>query len=255
MNEPNPVRAEIGANQAPLKDQLEIRHAEQIARVKELLAACERAPKSIGDDAIQGKVGDLYKLLSAAQKKAEASRSDEKEPFLMGGREVDNWFKDLLLSPLERWMKELRQRSDLYINAKIAAERKRLQDEARKAQEEADRRLEDARRAEEADRKKAAEKKLEQAVQAQATATQAAEAAAAPASELAQTRGDHSIATVQMRWTHEVVDWDGIDLSQLRDFISRDDIEKAIRAFVRLHKGTRPLKGVRIFEAPATQFR
>lgn len=251
---PIPISADIGHNLS-VKERLVDKHQPLLDRVAELVAACARAPERIDDDATQGKVGDLYKLLSAAQKKGDASRADEKEPFLMGGREVDNFFKESVLTPLERWMATLKRRSDLYINAKLEAERKRRADEARAAQIEADRKLEEARRAEEAARPKVAERKLEQAVQAQAVADQAAVVAQAKPSEMAQTRGEHSMATVQMRWTHEVSAWDSLDLNLLREFLSRDDIDKAIRAFVRLHKGTRTLPGVRIFEAPNTQFR
>ena len=256
MNEsPAPIHADVGDNRPPLKDQLTIRHQDLIDRVSELVAACGRAPETIGDDTTQGKVGDLYKMLSAAQKKGEASRTDEKEPFLMGGREVDNFFRERVLTPLERWMAVLKKRSDLYLNAKIAAERAAREAEARRAQEEANQKLEAARRAEEANRKKAAETKLAAAVVAQEAADQAAAAAEAKPAELAQTRGDHSLATVQMIWTHEVEDWNALDLNSIRDFISRDDIDKAIRAFVRLHKGSRQLVGVRIFEAPRSSFR
>ena len=254
ITDTTPIAADVGHNRE-LKDLLEERHQLLTDRVAELIAACARAPERIDDDATQGKVGDLYKLLSAAHKKGEASRTDEKEPFLMGGRIVDSWFKENVVTPLERWMAVLKRRSDLYINAKVEAERKRRADEARAAQEEADRKLEEARKAEEAARPKVAERKLEQAVQAQAVADQAADIAAAKPAEMAQTRGEHSMLTVQMRWTHEVSAWDELDLNTLREFISRDDIEKAIRAFVRLHKGTRQLQGVRIFEAPNTQFR
>lgn len=247
-------RAAIGSNLPPLKDQLALRHGDIVERIKELEAAAARAPSTISDDAVQGKVGDLYKLFAAVQKRAEAARTEEKEPFLMGGREVDSWFK-AALDPVMTWMSTLKKRSDIYINAKLAEERRRREEEARKAQEEADRRLEAARKAEEENRKKSAETKLAAAVVAQEQADQAAAAAAARPQEMVQTRGDHSLATVQMVWSHEVEDWDTLDLNQLRDFIGRDDVDKAIRAFVRLHKGTRNLKGVRIFEAPKTQFR
>lgn len=252
---PAPISADLTGHNLPVKDRLREKHAPLLDRVDELVAACGRAPDKIDDDATQGKVGDLYKLLSAAHKKGEASRTDEKEPYLMGGREVDNFFKEGVTAPLERWMQTLKRRSDLYINAKVEAERRRRNEEARLAQEDADRKLEAARKAEEASRPKVAEKKLDVAVQAQAAADQAATLAQAKPAEMAQTRGEHSMATVQMRWTHEVSAWNDLDYNLLREFIPRDDIDKAIRAFVRLHKGTRELPGVRIFEAPNTQFR
>lgn len=255
MNSPNPITAGIGHNEAPLQEALPIRHQAITDRVKELLASVARAPERIDDDVTQGKIGDLYKLLSAAHKKGEAARVEEKEPFLMGQRTVDSFFKTHVTSPLEQAMMTLKKRSDVYLQAKVAAERRAREEEARKAREEEQRKLEAARKAEEENRLKTAAKKLDEAVVAANVAAQAEEAAAAPAAQLSQTRGEHSLAGVAMVWTHEVEDFDAIDLNSIREFISRDDIEKALRAFVRLHKGTRQIHGVRIFEAPRTNFR
>lgn len=244
-----------GDNRPPLKDQLEIRHQELLDRVKELLTAYDRVPAKVSDDITMGKVSDFYKMLQAALKRGEALRTDEKEPFLMGGREVDSFFSERVKAPIERAMNELKKRSDTYLRLKAEEERRRREEEAAKARAEEQAKLEAARKAEEANRPKAAEKKLTEAVVAAHVAETAEAAAAAPISELAATRGDHSLATMSRFWDFEVTDWDAVDPREFFAFISLDDLQKAIRAFVRVHKGSKHLAGVRIFENSRSNFR
>jgi hypothetical protein len=239
---------EIGANNPPIKDRLAVDYQSLKDRATELLAGAGRAPTQIKDDDEQGKVGDLVKMLAAAIKRSEGARSNEKEPHLQAGREVDAFFKQIS-DPLDMAKRGLESRVGVYLRAKADAERKRREDEARARQAEADRLAEQARIAAEKNRPKVAEKKLERAVQAETAATAAAESALAKPADMARTRGDMgSVSTLKQTWTFEIEDEGAIDLEALRPFLAKIDIEKAIRSFVRVHKGAKALAGVRIFE-------
>lgn len=246
----------IGDNKPPLKARLEISYADLKKRAVELVEAFARAPAEIKDDAMQGKVGDLYRLMSACTSKVETTRKEEKDPFIADGRAVDNFFHEIA-DPVEKAMKALKGRSDLYLNAKAAAARKALAEEEARKRAEAQAALEAAQRAADAGRAKTADRQLEKAAAATTAATQAQEAAAQAPAAFARTRGEHSMATTQTRWTHDVVDWDVVvaPFGLLGPFLSRDDIDKAIRAFVRQHRDTISLAGVRIYESTTSQFR
>lgn len=244
----------IGDNKPPLRARLEINYTDLRKRATELLEAFARAPETIPDDATQGKIGDLYRLLATCSSKAEALRKDEKEPFIADGKAVDAFFKDIA-DPLDKAMFALKLRSTTYSNVKIAAERKRLADEETAKRLEAAKALQAAQKAADAGKGKAADKALEKAAAASAAAQQAQEAAQAAPAELARTRGEHATVSTQTRWVHEVTDWAAIPLETLRPFLSRDEIEKAIRNFVRQNKDAVPLAGVRIFQSTASTFR
>lgn len=244
----------IGDNRPPLRARLEIDYTDLRKRASELLDAFARAPAEVLDDPTQGKVGDLYRLMATCTNKAEAYRKDEKEPFLADGKAVDNFFHDIA-DPVEKAMRALKARSDVYLNAKAAAARKALADEEARKRAEAAKALEAAQKAADAGRAKVADKQLEKAAAASVAAAQAQEAATATPASFARTRGEHSMTTTQTRWTHEVEDWDIVPLEVLRTFLSHDDIDKAIRAFVRQHKNSIALPGVRIFETTNSQFR
>lgn len=237
-----------------LKVRLETNYQDLRKRAAELIDAYGRAPAEIQDDATLGKIGDLYRLIATCTNKAESSRKEEKEPFILDGKTVDAFFKDMA-DPLDRALVVLRQRSTLYINAKIAAEKKRLADEEAARRAEAAKALEAAQKAADAGKTKAADKALAKADAATAAADQAQEAQQAPSAAFARTRGEHSTVSPTPRWTHEVTDWDTISLDALRPYFSRADIEKAIRGFVRINKDRVQLAGVRIFETTNSAFR
>lgn len=72
--------------------------------------------------------------------------------------------------------------------------------------------------------------------------------AAAKPADLARTRTDAGLATLQTFVDFEVVDWDAVSLVKLRAFIKQEHVEQAIRVFVKTHGMTQTLPGVRIFE-------
>ena len=79
-------------------------------------------------------------------------------------------------------------------------------------------------------------------------------AAASPA-DLSRTRAGGTMSSLKREWDFEVVDWPKLDLEKLRPYLTRPDLEKAVRAYVRTHKDTAPLDGVRIFAREKGQYR
>lgn len=239
-----------------LKVRLETNYTDLKKRAAELLEAFGRAPSDIKDDATQGKVGDLYRLMATCTSKVESTRKEEKEPFVLDGRVVDSFFKEIS-EPVERAMAALKGRATLYSNAKIQAERKRLADEEAARRAEATRALEAAQKAADAGKDKAADKQLAKAEQATAAADQAHAASSAAPAEIARTRGEHATVTTQTRWVHEVQDWHALmsSLGILGAYLGRDDVEKAVRVCVRQNHDAVAIPGVRIFQSTASSFR
>ena len=63
------------------------------------------------------------------------------------------------------------------------------------------------------------------------------------------------IASATTKWDFEITDYDAIDLNKLRPFLIRADVEKAVRSFVRIQKGSAVIPGVRVFEDVKATFR
>lgn len=252
-------RLGIGGNKAPIAERLADEYEEVIASL-DLLEERAAVAAEPNDDASLGVVSDLTKEVGTLLKRAETARTTEKEPFLAGGREVDAFFKPIS----ERASKiktALEKGATAYLRRKADEERAARQEEERRAREEAARKAREAaeleRQSREAERAAAAEdaeriaadaeRAREAADASRREAEAAAKAADAKAADHARTRGEKSTATLATFWNFEIVDLAAIPLDQLRPYIPRADIEKAIRAHIRIHKGA-PIAGVRIFE-------
>jgi hypothetical protein len=99
-----------------------------------------------------------------------------------------------------------------------------------------------------------AETRIDRAVAAERQASRLEDTAAGRPAGLARTRGDRgSVSTLQVRWTGVLTSRAELDLEALRNHLPADALEQAIRAFVAA--GGRDLRGARIFEDQAAQFR
>ena len=92
---------EIGHNEAPDGDSITLRltekHADLIKRRDELLAGAARAPAVIPDEETAGKMADfVQKQIDTFLKRAKVVHTDEKEPYLSGGRSVDGFWHGLI---------------------------------------------------------------------------------------------------------------------------------------------------------------
>lgn len=69
------------------------------------------------------------------------------------------------------------------------------------------------------------------------------------------TRTEVGTVSAKATWTHRITEPSKIPLEKLRPYMSIDDIDKFVRAYVRANKNTAPLPGVEIFQDQKTSFR
>jgi len=217
----------------------------------------DRVPATVENEQTAGDTGDFIKQLDAGRKAAEGARVAEKEPFLEGGRTVDGWFKTIT-EPLIKAKKDIEARLNSYLGKKAAAERKAREEVERKAREEAERLAAEAAKAEAAIQDDVALEVAvaaeQRAADARAAATKAQQEADAKPAELSRTRGDYgSVASLRTYWTFDSWERTRLDLEALRQHISSDALEKAIRSFIKA--GGRELEGAHILEATSTVVR
>lgn len=230
------VATGVGAkhNNPPLLDRLGIEYASISDEIEALAARANAAPKKIVDDAGAQIVKDLNREANAFWKRVDGLRKDEKEPHLQATRDVDGFFKPFLDRSIK--IKEFFQGvADQHERERRAEEQRKRDEDARKLREEAARQREIAARAE-----------------AAARPTQATKAET-KAEDLAERAERMEVAPVVLdgaktEWTFEITDYDSIDLAKLRPYLKREEVEKAIRQHVRIHKGNSAIAGVRIFE-------
>ena len=246
----------VGHNQPPsdeevFKTELGTRHDELLNRRATLVDAFSRAPEVIEDDETAGKAADYIKQLTAHEKATVRARTDEKAPYLSRGKWVDAFFKGPAVAGITEIKRAITGRLTAYQRRVADEERRRREEEQRRQREEADR----ARREAE-ERAKAAqtEADLDDAIQAEANAEDAAERAErverATQAGVADLSRRHSaagtVASLRTSWKCTSFDPAQVDLNALRLHFASADIEKAIRGFVR--NGGRSLHGATIEE-------
>lgn len=276
-----------GHNQPPseqeiIQDKLREKYKELIDRRDTLLASFTRSPGICTDDETDGKLADLKKLITGCDKAIEGARVAEKEPYLMGERAVDGYFKFLAKPLTEAAAAIQRVQTDYKIRkereARLAAEaearrraeeaeRQRAEFEAReRAALEAQRAAEAAQRAAEeaaakdrahaakleADAKAArerAERQAKETADAEAAAASAQKAANVKPAELSRGRGElGAVSSLRTTWTFDpaTLNRHDLDLEKLRPYLPLAAIETAIRGYIKA--GGRELAGVTIFE-------
>lgn len=281
--EANP-RAVAGSNLPPIKDvykaqnealpqYLESDTADLVARTAELLEGFDRAPAVIEDAETAGKISDFIAQITKCVKAADSKRVDIKAGPLEAGRMIDGFFqknildkldtprmaqgiKQKLLERLTKWEKKLADEERARREAAEAA----LREEQRLAQiaaREAQRKAEEAALAAQTakdldgaiDLEEHQRKAAEQAAAAQAAAEAATRLANAKPAEMSTVRGEYgSSSSLRTTWKGRVSKPDTVDLNALRDYISKDAIEKAVNAYAKIHKNTKPIAGVEFFE-------
>lgn len=249
--------AEIGDNLPPdadvdpLLDRLREDHADLLTRRDELLGGIARAPDEIPDEETAGKMADFVQVqLATFLKGSKVVHENEKAPFLSAGRTVDS-FWHALIDDIEAGKKRLNAVRKKFADAKAAEEKRRRDEEARVARDEAQR-LEREATERAAGMDKAED--LDEAVRAEDVATQARldaeraekDAAAKPA-EMGRSRGDYGgMTSLKQFWDFADIDRDKLDLNALRHHLPEDALEKAVRSYIKA--GGREIAGARIFE-------
>lgn len=242
-------------NAPPLRDRLGLDYAGILEEAEKIAAEATAAPKTVASDADLGVLAPIVTAARALRKRADDARRQEKEPFLSAGRDVDAFFA-AVTERMERVQAALEQRATEWQRRKAEEARREREAEAARLREEEERKRRVAAAEEERNRQKAAARKT---AEADAIADRAAEvqaSAAAPAAELTRVRTESGVvATTTTRFAAEITDYEALDLNQLRHHFARADVEKALRAFVKVHRDTKPLSGVRIYADERATFR
>ena len=246
----------IGSNSGaiPLAERLPEDYAKHATEIEALAARANKLPAEIKNEEQLGEVGKVVKDAATLINKIEFDREIEVRPHLTGQREVNAFFK-IFTDRLDRMRSVLAQRGTDYTRKKVNEERIAREDAARKAREEEDKKRETARKAEEANRPAAAAKATAAADNAAETARRNEAEAAAPAATFARTSFGGVTASAKTEWTFKITDYDAIPLEKLRAWISRAEVEKAIRALIKRDKKGASLPGVEFFEDVKASFR
>ena len=231
----------------------------------------------IADDEMAERATSFVSQIKAVWKTIEADRKTEKAPFDVASKATQEWFL-AHLEPLDLAAKSIEgQLLTPWTRQKVLEEQARARQEAERLRLEAE--AERKRLADEADRLKALADAavtaaprddmaaLDAAIVVSEAADQAAAAASAPiaaerdaeraaaratgpATDLGRTRGSHGgVATVQTKWTFEVVDESQIP----RDYWILD--EAALRRIASTQKEKAAVPGVRFYSDIAAKVR
>jgi len=236
------------SNNPPIAARLTIECEALIADVDRLAERANAAPRQIRTGTDLDAVTQLVKDARALDKRVDAARVAEKEPYLTAGREVDSFFKPTL-DRLSRIAVAFQRIADDHARAQAAEARRKAEEEAARARAEAQRQREIAERAAAAERARTAAKAEDRAAVADARAEEAERLAAAPSASLVgqTTTASGVTASGKAVWVHEITDYDRIPLDLLRPYLKREHVEAALRQFVKFNTNTKPLTGVKIF--------
>lgn len=246
--------AGIGDNMPPLSDRLKLEFEDLMNEV-ETLANKANAVKTVidqngmnSDDDIAPMVEvgrEATKLVSALDRK----KLDRTKP-LRDDVETINGFFTTLKTRVDRIKTAFAGKVGDYESAKRERERREAAERARVAEEQAAAKLKEA---EEAKHSVMSDVLLNEAARAEDEAQMAANAAVKAGTT--PTRTDAGTVSQSNKWTFEITDAAKIPLEDLRPYLTIADLEKAIRAHVRMNRDTKPLAGVRIFPDTKTSFR
>jgi hypothetical protein len=269
----------IGHNQGPewlpigkeLEDRLKTAHKKAMKRAGDLIDA---PPIAKVDNVTQLKAAtERVRQYQASLTELDGQRKAEKEPFRLGGAQVDGFFNEkaeelaLLKQGTERLMNSYNDR------VRLAERRKRLADlaaaqmaqaevarKAREAKEKADAAAAKARGkqtiAKAAAKKAEAEILLDQVEDAKAVVTHAERRVAAPAADLTRARSANAVQSQQEFVDFRDLDRSKISLEALRSHIGIDHLAQAVRSYITanndalkedLKNRRQPLVGVEFF--------
>jgi len=287
MNKHTPVDAVKGHNKPPVltPDELVRDYAHIDTSLAEIKVQVDGVPTVIEDEEDLELARSAVRSCMKASKSLEATRKDAKEPYLSAERVVDSHFNKHK-ETVSGWQSSIEGRAHIFLKKKEAEERARREEEARIAAEEARKAQELARKAEEeriaAEQARLAHEQMnitkgddeadadahdgehynalesearqeetvarERALAATAEALSKAKEADAKPADLARTRTGDGLSTLEEVWKYEVIDLkQALKDDALLSFISTNEIDKAVARYVKVHKGDRPLAGVRIY--------
>lgn len=237
-----------------IAENLKDKHPAIVKRAADLAAALERLPASVDNLDDAEKLSETVRMCTAFLKNSDATRVEEKEPYQTGGRAVDGFFKNLEAGVEKTKAQAGRVRSQ-YDIAVEARERARRVEEARIAQEAADKAAEEARKANTA----AAQERV---LQTQQHAEETQQATKAPSADLTRSRTGSGVTTsLRSEWRHEVTlakkvprkycePVDGLLKAAVKAATQKDGTNSLVDA-----DGNSLIPGVRIYEHKFSQVR
>jgi hypothetical protein len=245
--------ARMGHNKPPVSELLADRYKALTVLVEDIATKANATAVKVESDADLESAGVIVRAAKSAAKDAETARVAEKEPYLSGGRAVDEWFKTLT-TRLERIATAFEKGAGEYQRRKADEARREALERARREKEEADRLAAEAAEAE-ALRMSAevVDATLDAAVEMERAASFSQAESTASNRELSKVETATVTASLVERWTFEITDPSAIPLDRLKGHFARDSLEKAVRSFVTA--GNRDLPGVRIFTEAKSSFR
>lgn len=245
-------RARMGGNNPPLEETLADTHKTIVAEFDMLILRANATSREVKDDDALGKIGEIVTDALALSKRLDVKRVDEKEPFLTGGRKVDAFFKQYT-ERLDRVASVFTDIASVYQREKAAAAARKANEEAQRLRDEEERLRKEA---EAAKRPATAARKEDAADEAGAKADDAEARAAVAANDFTKVKTDTGVtAGAKKDWTFEITDYEVIPLDRLRPYFKRSEIESALKAHVRIHKGASPMPGVHFKEEVKATFR
>jgi DNA-binding protein H-NS len=234
-----------------LFENLRERNKDLLDRAAKLFEAEGRLPQ-VSDDETAGKVTDFIKMVNNCNKLVDGARVTEKEPFLRGGKTVDEFFK-IFSTGLTGLAARAKGNLDSFMQRKHLEEQKRLKEEADRKRQEAEALAAIAAQTA-AVSQELGDIALDNAIQTENAANIIDMQANAKSGLVTPMRSESGAsASMRVSWVVEIDSLNDVDLESLRLYLSPDDVLKAARAYVRA--GGRDLKGARIYQKTETVVR
>lgn len=240
----------LGHNNPPeptLPERLAETYGGELEKVDQIARRADCVPREIATNVDRDEAANIARDANTIAKELDRERTKEKAPYLKAGREVDDYFGQII-KRVDRIAKAMLDRITAF-NREQAAKVAREKAEAERIERE---RAEEARKAAEAaaraGRVDDAVEEMKDAAEFERRADSIASAPGIDRSEFkATTEASTAIGTRRV-WTFEVADYSKIDLNALRGSIKRDAIDAALRKHVQTYKDGAPVAGVRFFE-------
>lgn len=246
--------AGIGHNAGTLADQLKIEFEDILFEV-DTLANKANAAKAFADEHGLDSDDDIIPLVEVGKEATKLGSSldrrklDRTKPLRDDVETINTFFKTII-TRVDRIKQAFAEKVGEYDKAKKERERREAAARAKLAAEEAERKMLEA---ESASNSVLGDVLLDEAVKAEQESQMATNAAIHAGT--GPTRTDAGTVSSSTKWTFDIVDAEKIEIEKLRPYFTIPDLEKAIRAHVRMHRDTRPLAGVRIYPEAKTSFR
>lgn len=248
-------RAVIGGNNPPSQIELMTeKHKPLIARLDALAERATALPTVIKNEGHLTQVTAVVldvRTLSGDERKAFKA---EKEPWLIGSREVDSFFNTTFRDRIERMAETLQRRCDNYAAEQAAAARAKLAEEQRKAEAEAKRQADLAAKHAETGRGVIHETR---AAVAESHAQAAGEAANAPVADLTRSRVGGATVSGKETWVGKIEDFGALQAScgPLGSYFKPDEIEGAVARMAKAAQDRIALPGVKFDKAISANIR